>query len=146
MTGRISIHDHEPDAYKGMYVLDEFLGSCGLDAGLMELIKIRASQINGCAYCIQLHTEQARKLGDTEQRLYALSAWKESPLFTELERSVLALTDEVTHIANGGVSQAVYETALAQLGEKQLAQCIMQISTMNAWNRIAIATELQHES
>ena len=91
-----------------------------------------------------MHTEQARKNGESEQRLYALSAWRESPLFSDEERAVLALTEEITNISNGGVSESTYANALNHLGEHQLAQAIMQITTINTWNRIAISTHMKH--
>jgi AhpD family alkylhydroperoxidase len=144
MHSRININDLEPDAYKAMFGLEKYLGGTDLDPKLKEIVKIRASQINGCAYCIQMHTEQAMKLGETNQRIFALAAWVESPLFSDTERAVLALTDEMTDIAHGGVSQETYDAALSQLGENGLAQCMMQIVTINAWNRMAIATHMQH--
>ena len=104
MSQRINIQALEGDAYTAMFGLEKYLSRSSVDASLRELIKIRASQINGCAYCIQMHTEQARKAGETEQRIYALAAWQESPLFNDTERAVLALTDEVTRIADGGLS------------------------------------------
>lgn len=144
MKNRIDINTLEPNAYKAMFGLEGYLGDIALEASLKALIKMRASQINGCAYCIQMHTQEALKQGEKEQRIFALSAWKESPLFTDTERAVLALTEEVTLIANGGLSTEVYESALAILGEKILAQAIMQIVTINAWNRIAVATHMVH--
>ena len=128
-----------------MFGLEKYLGSVDLDPTLKELIKIRASQINGCAYCIHMHTAQARKQGETEQRIYALCAWAESPLFTETERAVLALTDEVTRISDRGLTEATYQAALSLLGENATAQCIMQIVTINAWNRMAVSTNLRHD-
>jgi AhpD family alkylhydroperoxidase len=144
MESRINIQDLEPGAYGAMFGLEKYLDTAELSPALKELIKIRASQINGCAYCIQMHTEQARKQGESEQRLYALSAWRESPLFTEEERAVLDLTEEVTLIADGGLPQKTYERALDALDENQLAQCIMQIVVINAWNRMAISTHMRH--
>jgi AhpD family alkylhydroperoxidase len=145
MEKRIDIVALEPNAYKAMLGLEEYLAGTTLDAPTRELIKIRASQINGCAYCIHLHTAEARKLGETEQRIYALSAWKESPLFTDRERAALALTDAMTLIASDGVSQAVYEAALKALGDNVLAEAMVQIATINAWNRFAVATAMTHE-
>ena len=144
MDIRIDINHLEPKAYQAMFGLEKYLSSIDLDSKLKELIKIRASQINGCAYCIQMHTEQARKQGETEQRIYALSAWKESPLFTDIERAVLALTDEITLISNHALSNEAYNNALGLLGEHGMAQCIMQIVTINAWNRMAISTNMRH--
>ena len=145
METRININDLEPDAYKAMFGLEKYLSKSDLSALLKELIKIRASQINGCAYCIQMHTEAARKMGETEQRIYALSAWRESSLFSDEERAVLALTEEVTLIAGSGLSSDTYHAALSHLGEDTLAQCLMQIVTINAWNRMAVSTHLRHE-
>ena len=145
MKKRISINDLEPDAYQSMFGIEKYLSSVGLETSLKELIKIRASQLNGCAYCIQMHTEQARAQGETEQRIYALSAWKESPLFSEKERAILALTEEVTQISIQGLTKETYEKALKELGENKLAQSIMQIVAINAWNRIAVSTSMQHE-
>lgn len=144
MEKRIDLVGLEPNAYKAMLTLEEYLAGTTLDSPTKELIKIRASQINGCAYCIQLHSQEARRLGETEQRIYALSAWKESPLFTDRERAVLALTDEMTLIANGGLSQASYEAAQQALGDNALAEAMVQITTINAWNRMAVATAMTH--
>lgn len=144
MEPRININDLEPNAYKAMFGLEGYLEKTSLSPSLKELIKIRASQINGCAYCIQMHTQQARKNGETEQRLYALSAWKESPLFSDPERAVLTLTEEVTWISEKGVSSQTYNEALKALGENGLAQTIMQIVGINAWNRIAVSMHMQH--
>ncbi|OUR71441.1 hypothetical protein A9Q78_09715 [Methylophaga sp. 41_12_T18] len=145
MATRIKIHEVEADAFQAMLGLEDYVSATELDSNLKNLIKVRASQINGCAYCIQMHTEHARTAGETERRLYAVAAWQESPLFSDLERIVLALTEEITLISEHGLSKATYEQALAVLGENQLAQCIMQIVTINAWNRIAVATNLIHD-
>ncbi len=145
MNSRINIQGLEPDAYQAMFRLEKYLGSTDLNPQLKELVKIRASQINGCAYCIQMHTAQARKQGETEARIYALSAWRESPVFTEQERAVLALTEEVTMISEHGLSTETYEGALEALGENGLAQCIMQIVTINAWNRMAVSTKMRFD-
>src|SRR5690606_35788209 len=110
-----------------------------------ELIKIRASQINSCAYCIQMHTADARKAGETEQRIYALSAWRESPLFSDEERILLAMTDEITRIADNGLTEATYQAARSFYNEQQMAQIIMLIVTINSWNRIAVSTHMLHE-
>jgi len=145
MEKRINIMSLEPNAYKAMLGLEQYVSSTTLDALTKELIKIRASQINGCAYCIQMHSEEARKLGESEQRVYALSAWRESPLFTDKEKAVLSLTDEITLIANNGLSKECYEQALQALGENALAEAIMLIVTANAWNRIGVSTAMRHE-
>ncbi|KPU82337.1 hypothetical protein JI57_04120 [Psychromonas sp. PRT-SC03] len=146
MQDRIRIDQLEPASYKPMIALEKYLATIDIESTLKELIKVKASIINKCAYCIQIHTEQARKTGETEQRLYALSAWQESPLFTEKERATLALTEEVTLISKQGLSDKTYTKALKDLGEKGMAQCIMQIVTINAWNRIALSTKMYHPS
>ena len=144
MNSRINIQALEPAAYQAMFGLEKYLGTTDLDPKLKELTKIRASQINGCAYCIQMHAAEARKQGETEQRIYALAAWRESPLFSDQERAVLALTDEVSMISERGLSDTTYEAALKALGENGLAQCIMQIVVINAWNRMAVSTHMHH--
>ncbi len=134
------IKDIEPGAYKAMLCLEEYIRSSKVSPILLELIKIRASQINGCAYCIDMHTQEALKIGETQRRIFALSAWKESPLFTEEEKAVLQLTGEVTLISEDGVSDEAYEKVLKFYGENALAQIIMQVIIINSWNRIAVST------
>ena len=142
MKNRIVIDQLEPAAYKPMIGLEQYLASTSIESSLRDLIKLKASMINKCAYCIAMHSEQARKAGATEQRLYALAAWQESPLFSPKERAVLALTEEITLISVQGLSDETYDQCLELLGEQGLAQCIMQIVTINAWNRIALATKM----
>ena len=146
MTIRIDISQLQPAAFKPMFGLEGYLGKTDLTATIKELIKLKASMINKCAYCIQMHSEQARKNGESEQRIYALAAWQESPLFSDEERAVLALTEEVTLIAQSGLSDATYKHCIALFGEQKVAQLIMQIVTINAWNRIALATQLVHQA
>lgn len=142
MTTRIDLQQTEPDAYKAMFGLEKYLASSKLNPIHKELIKIRASQINGCAFCINMHTTDARKLGETEQRIYLLNAWRETSLFNEEEKAILALTEEVTLIQNH-VSDATYQAAAKLFDENYLGQVIMMIITINAWNRIAITTGMQ---
>ena len=137
---RISIKDLEPNAYKAMLNLEQYIRNTKIAPLLLELIKIRASQINGCAYCIDMHTQEALKLGETSRRIFALSAWKESPLFTAEERAVLQLTEEVTLISKDAVSDETYDSVLKIHGENGLAQIIMQVIIINSWNRIAVST------
>ena len=132
---RISIKGEAPAAYRGMAAFDR---SIELDPALRELVKIRSSQLNGCAYCIDMHTRAARKAGESEQRLYALAAWRESPLFTPPERAALELTDAITGIAEDGVPDPVYERAAAEFAPGELANLILAITAINAWNRIAV--------
>jgi len=142
MSNRIIIKDLQPKAYQAMFGLEKYLDQTQLDQKLKDLIKIRVSQINHCAYCIDLHTKDARKAGETEQRIYALNAWKETPFFNDAERAVLALAEEITHISVNGVTDRTYEEALRLLGEERLAQAIMAIITINAWNRIGVSTHM----
>jgi AhpD family alkylhydroperoxidase len=142
MNNRVNISETEPQAYKAMYALEGYLRSTSLNKTHRELIKIRASQINGCAFCLNMHTRDALKQGETTQRLFLLNAWKESGLFTEEEKVILALTEEITLIHQNGVSPETYQKAAQLLNKNYMAQVIMAIVTINAWNRIAIATEL----
>ena len=127
-----------PDGYKAMLALEAAVRDSGLDLTIFELAKTRASQINGCAYCIDMHTKDARANGETEQRLYALSAWRETPFFTDKERAALALTEAVTLVADTHVPDDVVEEAQRHFDEAELSQLIFAIATINAWNRLAI--------
>ena len=140
MEDRINIQKVEPAAYQAMFGLEKYLSTSKLDPILLELIKMRTSQINGCAFCLNMHSADARKRGETEQRLYVLPAWRETKLFTEKEQAVLALTEEVTLISNH-VSDATYNKAASLFNANELAQIIMAIVTINAWNRIAITSK-----
>jgi AhpD family alkylhydroperoxidase len=142
---RISIHEIEPDAYKAMQGLEKYTKSTPLPETLRELIKIRASQINGCAYCVDMHTREALAAGESQRRIFAVAVWKESPLFTEEERAVLQLTEEVTLISHDGVQDETYEKVLQFFGEKTLAHILMQIVVINSWNRIAVSTRMIYE-
>ena len=141
METRIRIDQVEPDGYKAVLGLEKFIESTSLTRTHKELIKIRASQINGCAFCIDMHTKEARKAGETEQRIYALNAWRDTRFFTEEERAILALTEEITLI-NNHVKDETYAQAAKVLDEKYLAQVILSIITINVWNRIGISTNL----
>ncbi|NQX39644.1 alkylhydroperoxidase AhpD family core domain-containing protein [Pedobacter steynii] len=141
MKTRINMAKVEPTGYSAILGLEKFIESTPLTRTHKELIKIRASQINGCAFCIDMHTKEARKAGETEQRIYALNAWRDTPFFSEEEQAILALTEEVTLISNH-VSDETYEQAEKVLGETYLAQVILAIITINAWNRIGISTKL----
>jgi AhpD family alkylhydroperoxidase len=147
MEKRINIANIEPAAYKALMGLENYLASTAISKTLKELIKIRASQINGCAFCINMHTADARKQGETEQRIYLLNAWKEShEIYTAEEKAVLALTEEMTLIANAGVSGQTYLKAKSFFDDQQLAQLMIAIIAINSWNRMAIATELAPHS
>lgn len=143
MNKRINIEEIEPAAYKAMLGLEQYIATIKVSKTHKELIKIRASQINGCAFCIDMHTKDARKHGETEQRIYLLNAWKETDLFNEEEKVVLALTEEVTLIAQGGLSDETYQKAKALFDEQYIAQLIMVVVAINGWNRISVATQKQ---
>jgi AhpD family alkylhydroperoxidase len=121
-----------------MYGMGAYLVGCGLEKGLLELVKIRVSQINGCAFCLDMHTKDARAGAETEQSIYLLNAWREAPFFTERERAALAWAEAVTQIS-AGVSDAVYTEACQQFSEKELVDLNWAVVTINAWNRIAIS-------
>lgn len=142
MSKRMKLPQIDPNAYNAMMALEKYFETATLSKAHRELIKIRASQINGCAYCIDMHTHDARKMGETEQRIYALSAWWETPFFTDEEQAILKLTEEMTLITQR-VSDATYERAIAVLGEKYTAEVMMAVVAINAWNRIGVATALQ---
>jgi AhpD family alkylhydroperoxidase len=141
MKTRIKIDKLAPAGYKAVLGLEKFIESTTLTRNHKDLIKIRSSQINGCAFCIDMHTKEARKAGETEQRIYALNAWRDTPFFSEEERAILALTEEVTLISNH-VTDETYEQAANVLDESYLAEVILAIITINVWNRIGIATNL----
>jgi len=141
MKQRIDIQELEPNAYKAMVSLESYLQNTQLSKTHLELIKIRASQINGCAFCINMHTSDALKQGETAKRIFLLNAWKETELFTEEEKVVLAITEEVTLISQNGLSDKTYQQAVKLFDGNYIAQIIMAVVTINAWNRIAISTK-----
>ncbi|OAH52787.1 MULTISPECIES: carboxymuconolactone decarboxylase family protein [Bacillaceae] len=140
MKVRLNHISASPGALQAMMKLEGFIKTSGLDAKLYEFIKIRASQINGCAYCMDMHTRDSRKMGETEQRIYLLNAWREAPFYSDKERVVLELTEAVTRISEQGVPQDLYERVRAHVDEAEYVAIIMAINTINAWNRIAIST------
>ena len=122
-----------------MRELEKYLHGCGIDESLLHLIKLRVSQINGCAYCIDMHWKDLRALGESEQRLYGLDAWEESPYYTDRERAALAWAEAVTNLKDGHVSDAVYEDTIKHFGEKELADLTLAVGAINSWNRLLIA-------
>jgi AhpD family alkylhydroperoxidase len=128
-----------PDAYRALVAVDR---AVSLEPRLRELVKVRASILNGCAFCIEMHTEAARELGETEQRLHALAAWEEAPWFSERERAALALTDAVTRVGDTHVPRSVWDAAVAEFPAPELAQLVWAITVINAWNRIAVSTRM----
>lgn len=142
MTPRINFAAASPAVRKALVALD-VSSRDGIDPTIAELIKIRASQINGCAYCVHMHTTDARKAGESEERLALVSVWRDAPnFFDEREQAVLALTEAVTLISDGGVSDEVYGRVAQHFDEHQIAQLIAQIFTINAWNRIGVTTHM----
>ena len=132
-----------PGAYQAMGGLETYLHQSGLELSLLLLIKLRASQINGCAYCIDMHWKDSRANGESEQRLYGLDAWQESPYYTDRERAALAWTEAVTRVAETHVPDDVYEEVRPHFAEKELADLTLAVATINAWNRLAIATRAE---
>ena len=139
MPSRIEYMEVAPDAMKTMFRLEKYLAHCGLEPSLIDLIKLRASQINGCAYCIDMHTKDARVRGESEQRLYELVAWRETPFYTERERAALAWTETVTLIAGEHVPDEVYEQARQQFTKQELVNLTLALVAINGWNRFAIS-------
>ncbi|MBO7746779.1 carboxymuconolactone decarboxylase family protein [Paenibacillus sp. MWE-103] len=142
MEPRMLLKEVNPAAFAAMVGLEKFLDVASLDKKLKELVKIRASQLNRCAFCLHIHTIDARKLGETEVRIYTLNAWRETPFFTPKERAALALTEAVTLVASNHVPDDVYEEAARHFSEQEISELLMAIITINAWNRIAITTGL----
>ena len=139
MRQRLDAAKAAPDANKAMAALQGYVNRCGLEASLVELIKIRASQINGCASCLAMHVADARKAGETDERMHLLNAWREAPIYTPREQAALAWTEAVTLVTNGHVPDAVYEQARAQFSDKELVDLTMAVVAINGWNRLAIA-------
>jgi AhpD family alkylhydroperoxidase len=142
MKSRMSIKAAEPRIYKAMAVADNQIKEFNIDAKLKELIKVRVSQINGCGYCIDSHSQDALAIGETAQRLLALSAWWETPFFSEQEQAAIKLAEEVTLIHQHGVSEETYQNALKFFSEQGIAQIIFIAMTINSWNRVAIPTHM----
>ena len=139
MKERLNYAALVPESLKAMLALEKYVANSGLEHSLFELVKTRASQINKCGYCLDMHTKDARKAGETEQRLYALSAWKETPFFTDRERAALAWTESLTLISENDVPDTLYEATLKHFSETELVALTMAIITINGWNRLAIS-------
>ena len=127
-----------PKAVEALYAVERYVRNSGLEPRLLELVKLRASQINGCAYCVDMHTKDARAHGETEQRLYAVAVWKEAPFFTERERAALAWAEAVTLVSRDQVPDEVYEVARREFSEKELIDLTMAVIAINGWNRLAV--------
>src|ERR1035437_4136158 len=138
MQPRFDYAEAAPGAVTAMYALERYVRDCGLERRLLELVKLRASQINGCAYCVDMHTKDARVHGETEQRLYAVVVWKEAPFFTERERAALAWAEAVTLVSHRQVLDDVFEIARKQFSDKELVDLTMAVIAINGWNRLTI--------
>ena len=139
MKPRMEYWKVAPAAYKAMSSLEACLRESGLDKALLDMVKLRASQINGCAYCIDMHWKDARAAGESEQRLYGLDAWREAPYYTDRERAALEWTEALTNITDGHVEDAVYDAVRGHFSDKELADLTWAVAAINAWNRVAIA-------
>jgi AhpD family alkylhydroperoxidase len=139
MQPRLEVRKASPGAFRAMLGLEGFIRESKLEPSLVELVKMRASQINGCAYCLDMHSKDARAAGETEQRLYLLNAWRETPLYTDRERAALAWTEAVTLVAEDHVPDAVYEEVRGHFAEEELVNLTMAVVAINGWNRLLIA-------
>lgn len=138
MEARLDYSKVLPEGMKAIYAMNHYSKTSGLEASLLELVKMRASQVNGCAYCLDMHSKDARSGGETEQRLYGLSAWREMPFYTPRERAALALTEAVTVISNGPISDELYAQVREQFSEEETVKLMINILMINTWNRLAI--------
>lgn len=143
MQSRMNYKTTFPDGIKAMRGLEDYVHHCGLEPSLLELAKTRASQINSCAFCLDMHTKDARMLGETEQRLYTLSVWEEATFFTQRERAALAWTEAVTRVADTHAPNDVYELARRQFSERELVDLTLAIVAINRWNRLAISFRIE---
>lgn len=139
MEARFSLTS-APGAYRAMSGIEQYLHTCGLEESLLHLMKLRVSQINGCAYCLDMHWKDLRAIGENEQRLYSLDAWRECPWYSDRERAALAWAEAVTLVTNGHVPDAVYQQTRAHFNDKELTDLTLAITTINAWNRLSIAS------
>ena len=144
MKARLNPNKAAPEAMKALGALESYVQGSGLEPSLIELVKTRASQINGCAYCLHMHTRDARVKGESEERLYLLDAWRESPLYTERERAALAWTEAVTLVSETHVPEDVYEEVRRHFAEDELVKLTVLVATINAWNRMAISFRSVH--
>jgi AhpD family alkylhydroperoxidase len=140
MTPRLDYAAAAPGAVKALYGLETYLAGCGLEKSLRELVKLRASQINGCAFCINMHWRDARAAGESEARLYLLDAWREAPGYSDRERAALAWTEAVTRVTDGHVPDDVFATVRPHFTDKELADLTLAVAAINAWNRMAISS------
>ncbi|MEU8379160.1 carboxymuconolactone decarboxylase family protein [Streptosporangium sp. NPDC048865] len=148
MKERINVRELAPEAYRAMYRLEKYLAGSGLPHATQELVKLRVSQINGCGYCVTMHSHDAKAAGESDERLFAVAAWRETPFFGDAERAALALAEEATRLGDRGetVPDAVWDEAARHYEPEVLAALVVTISTINAWNRIAVTTRMVPET
>lgn len=144
LTPRMNPYKAAPAAYKPLIELQAYTDQCGLEPSLLELVKTRASQINGCAFCLEMHTREARAAGESEARLYLLNAWHESPLYTDRERAALAWTEAVTLVSETGVPDEAWKAVSAAFSEAEIANLTVAIGMINVWNRLAVSFRSLH--
>ena len=144
LTRRMNPYTAAPAAYKPLVALQTYADQCGIEPSLMELVRTRASQINGCAFCLEMHTREARAAGESEARLYLLNAWHESPLYTERERAALQWTEAVTRVSETGVPDEVWKAVSAAFSEQEIANLTVAIGMINVWNRLAVSFRSLH--
>lgn len=144
LTPRINPYKAAPAAYKPLLELQAYTDKCGLEHSLLELVKTRASQINGCAFCLEMHTREARAAGESEARLYLLNAWRESPLYTNREHAALEWTEAVTLVADTGIPDAAWEAVRLEFSESEIVDLTVAIGMINVWNRLAVGFRALH--
>jgi AhpD family alkylhydroperoxidase len=144
MEPRIDFNKASPEAVRAVYALEKFIHTSGIDRRLIHLIKLRASQLNGCAYCVDMHVKEARKDGESEQRLHLLSVWRESPLYSEQERAVLAWTESLTNLSQTKAPDEDFEPLRRFFSDEEITKLTVVISTINVWNRLAVGLRAQH--
>jgi AhpD family alkylhydroperoxidase len=143
MEERLNYVEAAPGGYRAMAALNRYVEDCGLEPLLLELVRMRASQINGCAYCLDMHSKDARAMGETEQRLYTLNAWREAPFYSQRERAALLWAEELTLISQGHVPDTVYEEVRQHFSKQELVDLTLAVVTINGWNRLAIGFRSQ---
>ncbi|MEQ8268611.1 MAG: carboxymuconolactone decarboxylase family protein [Parvibaculum sp.] len=144
LNPRMNPYKASPAAYKPLLELQAYTDKCGLEHALLELVKTRASQINGCAFCLEMHTREARAAGESEARLYLLNAWRESPLYTDRERAALEWTEAVTLVSQTGIPDAAWEAVRLEFSEKEIVDLTVAIGMINVWNRLAVGFRALH--
>ncbi len=145
MTKRMDYYQAAPEAMKAMFGLEKAAQASSLEKSLRELVRIRASQINGCAFCIDMHVADALKAGEDSRRIFALNAWRETPFFSERERAAFLWTETLTLVAQKGAAQEIYDEVKAQFSEQEMAELTFEIATINAWNRFGVGFGVQPE-